>query len=1488
MKSPINDDTTRCAAAGTSAQAVGPGVLGRLVGEASEAEVQIEGITCNALLDTGSQVSTVSASFHAQHLSALSIYPLDDLLKVEGVADQKMPYIGYIEASVTLPEPVAPTQATQDHLLLVVPDMSYHARTPLLLGTNILRRNYASCAQTHGADFLQTESIKMFPAWEQAYRCLQVSQSTDAETLLGTVKTTKPTVVPADSRVVISGFCRAQQRIPVLGMVEGGEYPSLPNGLVVVRSAQVIHADTESTSRVHVAIHNLTKSDVTIPAKTTIGQLEKVCVAKLEGEVMDLGEGSSNMDDTIFLERFNFSKMTVPLSEEERTDLQKLLLKHKAIFAQGDMDFGRTNLVEHEIKLSDNQPIRERYRRIPPAMYEEVKQHLREMLERGVIRESKSPYSSPVVLVRKRDKSLRFCIDFRKLNAVTKRDATDLPRIDESFEALKGAKIFSTLDLIKGFWQVPMKEEDKEKTAFTVGPLGHYECEVMPFGLTNSPATFQAMMEKCLGDMNLIELLLYLDDINVFSGTVSEHLERLDKVFTRLGAAGLKLQPEKCHLFQLEAKFLGHLVSEAGIQTDPDKIEAVKDWPVPESVNEVRKFLGFASFYRRFISGFSKIAAPLHQLLRGLETRVTKAGKKKRGPPKGQKFEWGTAQQEAFDTLREKLTTAPVLAYADYTKPFVVHTDASLDGLGAAIYQKQDDGKERVVAYASRSLGPTEVNYPPHKLEFLALKWAVTEKFHDYLYGQKEFTVRTDNNPLTYVLSTAKLDATGHRWLAELQNYNFNITYKAGKLNKDADGLSRRNTRVPDDAADLVGETMSQEAVKALTMGVLQPPQAAVEVMCMQTTATDVLDVPSTSLPSLTREDIKVAQQQDPMCQYVSQLLASKDLGEKEPKPKGPSQQALFRVRHSFCTKDSILYRERLVNGEKQTQLVLPAQYHQQALRGLHDDVGHLGFDKTLSLARERFFWPRMSTDITEWIKACGPCVRRKGNTAQKAELVNVTTSQPMELVCMDFLSLEKSGGCENILVMTDHFTGFAQAYPTKSQTAKTTADALFNTFVCHYGFPGRLHSDQGRNFESEVIKHLCDLAGVKKSHTTPYHPMGNGKCERFNRTLLSMLGTLPDEQKSKWKKYVNPLIFAYNCTKHETTGFSPFQLMFGRQPKLPVDLAFGTGPDKEETITYTDYVKDLQDRLQYAFGLVSEKAEQNQGSQKRNYDKNARAATVQVGDRVLVRNVNIRGKQKLADHWESEVYKVISQPNSDIPVYEVQPECGQGRKRTLHRNLLLPIGALDLREPSEDPKVGASSGQSEPKGKPKQAKPNVTNAQGQPDEQEHDSSSENYISSDDEMPQPIQLPAVQPVQQPPPPSESDPDSGGHDISDVDTDLDNAPEDALQEPDAADTTGEYASPSEGSPAGDDLESSSESDEDIPAPRRLARSTKGKPPDRYKGYQMFQQRASRKSQKGASRKASSRAAPAQSGFGQLQLQKLQMINSIIQNISALGQ
>ena len=569
-----------------------------------------------------------------------------------------------------------------------------------------------------------------------------------------------------------------------------------------------------------------------------------------------------------------------------------------------------------------------------------------------------------------------------------------------------------------------------------------------------------------MGEYHLKECLIYLDDIIIFSKTFDEHITRLENVFKQLEKHGLKLKASKCEFFKSQVQYLGHIVSDEGIQTDPDKIAALKDWPAPTNIKELRSFLGFAGYYRRFVCNYSKIVKPLNALLVGHPTH-----KKVRKTKEATLWTWGIEQQTAFDTIIEKLTSPPVLAYTDYTKPFLLNIDASGDGLGAVLYQEQD-GIERVIAYASRGLRASECSYPAHKLEFLALKWAVCDKFHDYLYGSK-FTVRTDNNPLTYVLTTAKLDATGHRWLAALSSYDFSLVYRSGKKNADADALSRLPSHNK--------ETLFNEVIKAICQGVLASREEAPAVECVLL-AQDTNNLADDNGPDigtdLSQVDWPAEQTMDPTISRVRQMFLKGHKPTKRQIALEPKQcQKYLREWDNLFLRDNVLYRKASINGSKINQLVLTVVYHDVALAGLHDEAGHQGRDRTVSLVKKRFYWPGMDGDIEKYIRNCPRCIRRKSKTSTPAKLVVVDSTYPMDLVCMDFLSLEmSSGGYEHILVITDHFTRYAQAIPSRNQTAKTTAKLLFDNFVCHYGFPARLHSDQGRNFESQVIKECVPL----------------------------------------------------------------------------------------------------------------------------------------------------------------------------------------------------------------------------------------------------------------------------------------------------------------------------------------------------------------------------------------------------------------------------
>ena len=944
------------------------------------------------------------------------------------------------------------------------------------------------------------------------------------------------------------------------------------------------------------------------------------------------------------------------LSPAQLQSVHSLLQRHSAIFSTGDSDLGRTHLTTHQIDTGNAKPIKMGPRRVPLHIQQEVSDEIKRMQDSGVIRPSCSPWAAPIVPVRKKGGALRFCVDYRKLNDVTAKDAYPLPRIDDALDSLANATLFSTLDLASGYWQVEVDPKDRHKTAFATRQ-GLFEFNVLSFGLCNAPSTFQRLMDLVLADLQWATCLVYLDDIIVFGRNFTEHLSRLDEVLSKLGAANLKVKPSKCDLFATQVKYLGHIISAEGIRADPAKVESVREWPVPKTQTEVKSFIGLASYYRRFVKGFADIARPLHQLTE-----------------KGKKFRWGDDCQEAFVQLKSRLITAPVLAYPDPQKMFVLDTDASDVGIGAVLSQESDDG-EHVVAYASRALSKEERRYATTKKELLAMV-TFTKFFKHYLLG-KEFILRTDHGSLRWLHNFQGLEGQLARWVEQLASFNYKIVHRPGKQHVNADALSRlpaftevTSSAPTSSAIPLIHQQQSAHLVGAVHTQVQQAP--ALE----------------------TEDELVKAQQGD---DEVRQLIQLKALGTVNLNDK-PELKHYATVWEQLQMQNQRLVRIPPERSDAEgAQVVLPRSMVSDVLSTLHNSItgGHLGINKLQARVKDRFYWPGWFGDVRKWCRECVDCGSRKDpRRAPLAPLVQSAPSRPYERIALDVLGPLPETLSKNkyVLVIGDYFSKWTEAFAIPNQEAPTVARVLAEQWVCRYGTARSIHSDQGRNFESNVFKELCALLDINKTRTSPYHPQSDGLIERFNRSLLAMLSLFVDNNQTNWDTLLPYVMMAYRSSVHASTGFTPYKVLFGREIVLPVDLMLGVGPQCQFN-TVSDYVARTAETLSTVVEAVKRHQAKASGQQKAAYDFRANFQYYSVGERVWVRNkARTRGLCPKLQRRYKGPYKVLERV-TDV-LYRLALEEG-GPDVVIHYNRLKPFFSgtfADAQTTATMPGGGASS----------------------------------------------------------------------------------------------------------------------------------------------------------------------------------------------------
>ena len=930
-----------------------------------------------------------------------------------------------------------------------------------------------------------------------------------------------------------------------------------------------------------------------ILAEAVTSSILKVCSLKTNKE--ELEEGVQKLLEEAGLEK-----------DSHKTALKELLMECGSAFARPGEPLGRTNKVLHSINTGTAEPVKIPYRRLPLAKKVVAEEEITKMLKEGVIVPSTSPWSSPVCMVTKKDGSIRFCIDYRKLNGLTKKNSYPLPRIDETIDSLGGNEWFCTIDLQSGYWQVGMSEGDKEKTAFS-SHIGLYQYNVMPFGLCNAPATFEAMMETLLSDLLWKKCLVYLDDVIIFGKTFDECLGNLKLVLGRIMSNGLKLKPKKCSLFQKSINYLGRIISTEGVKADPDKIKTVMEWSTPKCPKDVRSFLGFCSYYRDFLPSYSRLSYPIQCLSHWTPGR------------RKEPFPWGPDQERAFGLVKLLFQETPVLRYPTADGHFILDTDASNESIGAALSQVQG-GVEVPIAFASNTMSRAQRNYCTTKREMLAVV-VYTKKYRHFLWGS-DFTLRTDHSSLRWLLNFKDAEGMIGRWLAHLSEFGLDhsqIEHRKGTKHVNADALSRVPVKK---CQNLECDDCGKH--NAVIAGIRKP---------FRTVEPGVLE--------WGQESIRDFQEKDPMCKRLKQLL----IGGRVPERPNVSlenremRQLIAQWTELEVVEDTIFRWKTNALGNRIRQILIPIAMRRDIMFFCHGHrtSGHFGKKRSLERLARMYYWPGMSTDLLRWIETCPKCCTSKagpgmGRMPLTQELFGVRFARVAVDIITGFVTTPEGNTC--MMVVTDYYTKYTKVFPLKDHKAATCARALVKGWILYLGVPLMLHSDQGREFESNLWTEMCHQLAICKTRTNPYRPQSDGQVERFNRTLIQVLKSLVNQRMDDWDEQCDFVCHAYNGTVHASTNCSPNLLVYGEDLIMPADLVFGVVGRNPEVPCQILFVEALKEQFRNAYELVRVELEKNAKWQKVGYDTNLKERRYRVGDLVARYHEPLVGI-KLCDNWD-------------------------------------------------------------------------------------------------------------------------------------------------------------------------------------------------------------------------------------------------------------
>lgn len=760
------------------------------------------------------------------------------------------------------------------------------------------------------------------------------------------------------------------------------------------------------------------------------------------------------------------------LNEDQSARLESV----KSLFPTSkSSELSKTTLLQHSINVNNSKPIKQRHYPVSPAIQDLMYAELDRMVSLGVIEESMSPWNSPVVLVRKANGKARLCLDSRVVNNVTVKDAYPMPMINGIVSRLADTHYISSVDLKDAFWQIELEESSREITAFTVPGRPLYQFKRMPFGLCNAAQTMCRLMDRVIPTQLRENVFVYIDDLLVVSPDFDSHMICLRKVAECLSKANLTINVDKSKFCMKEIHYLGYIVGNGCLKTDPDKVQAISNFPTPKTKKQIRSFLGMAGWYQRFIANYAAIASPITDLI---------------GKPT---FHWTPEAQKAFETLKDCLTTSPVLSHPDFKRPFVIQCDASMTGVGSVLYQLDGDGNEHPIAFMSRKLNAAQRNYNVTELECLAAVLSV-KKFRAYIEGMP-FKIITDHASLKWLMSHKDLSGRLARWSLKLQSFDFEIEHKKG-------------------SANVVPDTLSRAFAEELTIE--NPNLTAIDLESPEFLSTEYLEL---------KEVIETNQSRLP------------DLRIDGPR--------VFK-RTALDDLDNLL-------ESPPWKLWVPTALRNQLIIGAHNPPlsSHRGFAKTLKKVRRLYYWPGMSDDARNYVAKCDVCKETKApNTTLRPPMgQQIVVEKPWQFIYVDLLGpypRSKSGNtC--LLIVLDKFSKFVLLKPLYKATAAPMVRHLEAEVFHTFGVPESLLSDNGVQFRSKIFIDLMSSYGVKHSSTATHSAQANAS-ERVNRSILAAIRAYIGSDQQNWDVNISAIASSLRSTVHESTKYSPYYLVFGSQ----------------------------------------------------------------------------------------------------------------------------------------------------------------------------------------------------------------------------------------------------------------------------------------------------------------------------------------------------